>query len=206
MTDTTLTKLHLAEQQLKTAINLFISRHDRISAITLAGAADGILHGLVIKAGKQPFADYVISMSEAITNQTPSKTKIGKHINDQLKINSLKHMDQSDDESVVLDVDISALGAILKAIANHRALVPEPPDFIQTMLQWTWMFYDGKQIREDEPYEEPAGKNVMNWYTCGSDHLRETEAKLEKKRRQLRQQEKNTRSSNDALILRKPDT
>ena len=190
MADTTLTKLQLAEQQLETAIGLFVSRRDRVSAITLAGAADGILHGLVIKAGKQPFADYVIAMSEAMAGQTPSKAKIARHINDQLKINDLKHMDQDDDESVVLDVDISALGAILKAIANHHALVPEHPDFIKAMLQWAWMFYDGKQIREDEPYQEPAGKEVMNWYGARPEHLRKAEANLAKKVQSLKPQSK----------------
>ncbi len=186
MADTTLTKLQLAEQQLETAIGLFVSRRDRVSAITLAGAADGILHGLVIKAGKQPFADYVIAMSEAMAGQTPSKAKVARHINDQLKINDLKHMDQDDDESVVLDVDISALGAILKAIANHHALVPEHPAFIKAMLQWTWMFYDGKQIRQDEPYREPAGKDVMKWYGERPEHLRKAEANLAKKVQSLK--------------------
>lgn len=137
MADTTLTTLQIAEQQLETAIGLFVSRRDRVSAITLAGAADGIVHGLVIKAGKQPFADYVIAMTEATTGKTPSKAKVAKHINDQLKINNLKHMNQEDDESVSLDVDISALGSILKSIANHRVLVPEHPDFIKAMLQGT---------------------------------------------------------------------
>ena len=186
MADTKLSKLQLAEQQLETAVGLFISRRDRVSAITLAGAADGILHGLVIKAGKQPFADYVIAMSEAMAGQTPSKGKVAKHINDKLNINDLKHMDQDDDESVVLDVDISALGAILKAIANHHTLVPEHPEFIKAMLQWTWMFYDGKQIKEDEPYQEPAGKEVMKWYAERPEPLRKAEVNLAKRLQSLK--------------------
>lgn len=190
MADSTLTKLQLAELQLETAIGLFVSRRDRVSSITLAGAADGILHGLVLKAGKQPFADCVIAMSEAMAGQTPTKAKVARHINDQLKINDLKHMDQDDDEAVVLDVDISALGAILKAIANHHTLVPEHPEFITAMLQWTWMFYDGKKIREDEPYQEPAGKGVMRWYDTRPEHIRKAEAKLVKKLQSLKPQTK----------------
>jgi len=190
MADTSLTKLQLAELQLETAIGLFISRRDRISAITLAGAADGILHGLVIKAGKQPFADYVVAMSEATTGKTPSKAKAAKHINDQLMINNLKHMDENDDESVVLDIDVSALGAILKAIANHGTLVPEQPDFVKAMLQWAWMFYDGKQIKEDESYLEPAGKEVMKWYSARPEYLRKAEANLAKKLQSSRPRKK----------------
>lgn len=161
MADKTISKLALAQQQLETAIGLFVSRRDRLSAITLAGAADGILHGLVLKAGKQPFSDYAMGIREALSGETPAKAKFAKHINDQLNINDLKHMDAEDDDDVTLDPDISALGAILKAIANHHTLVPEHPDFITAMLQWTWMFYDGEKITEGEPYVKPAGEKIM---------------------------------------------
>ncbi len=164
MPDKTMSKLEVAQRQLETAIGLFVSRRDRISAITLAGAADGILHGLVLQAGKQPFSDYALGVYEALSKETPSKAKYAKHINDKLKINDLKHMDQGNPDVVILDPDISALGAILKAIANHHILVSEHPTFIKAMLQWTWMFYDGEKIREDEPFIEPAGKKVMEWY------------------------------------------
>lgn len=164
MAEKTLSKLALAQQQLETAIGLFVSRRDRISAISLAGAADGILHGLVLKAGKQPFADYAMGVREAMYGQTPAKAKFAKHINDHLNINDLKHMDEDDVEEVTLDTDLSALGAILKAIANHHQLVSEHPDFIKAMLQWTWMFYDGEKINEDKPYEKPAGEKLMQRY------------------------------------------
>ena len=57
MAETSITKLALARRKLETAIDPFVSRRDRVSATTFAGAADGILHGLVPKAGKEPFAD-----------------------------------------------------------------------------------------------------------------------------------------------------
>lgn len=175
------TKIVLAEKQLETAIGLFLSRRDRISAITLAGAADGILHGLVLKAGKQPFADYAIGVKEALTNETPAKAKYAKHINDTLKINDLKHMDEGASDEVDLDPDISALGAILKAIANHAQLVPEHPDFIKAMLQWAWMFYDGEKIREDEPYEKPVGEEIMQRYADRPERVKKMEARMAKK-------------------------
>ncbi len=151
MTEKTISKLALAQQQLETAIGLFVSRRDRISAISLAGAADGILHGLVLKAGKQPFADFALGVTEALSGQTPAKVKFAKHINDQLNINDLKHMDEIGPDEITFDPDLSALGAILKAIANHKELVPDEPDFIKAMLHWVWMFYDGEKITENEP-------------------------------------------------------
>ena len=181
MAETTTSKLALAQRQLETAIALFVSRRDRLSAITLAGAADGILHGLVLKAGKQPFSDYALGIREAMSGETPSKAKYAKHINDKLNINDLKHMYEGDADEVVLDIDISALGAILKAIANHHTLVPQHPPIINAMLQWTWMFYDGKQIKEDEPYVKPAVELVMKWYANRPEKIKRWEARFAKK-------------------------
>lgn len=180
MANQSLPKLELAQRQLETAIGLFVSRRDRVSAITLAGAADGILHGLVLKAGKQPFADYAMGVREALFGETPAKAKFAKHINDKLNINDLKHMDEADADAVTLDPDISALGAILKAIANHHTLVPEHPDFIKAMLQWTWMFYDGARITEDDPFTEPAGQKIMQAYGERPERIRKLEARYAK--------------------------
>lgn len=181
MAETTTSKLALAQQQLETAIGLFVSRRDRLSAITLAGAADGILHGLVLKAGKKPFSDYALGIREVMSGETPPKAKYAKHINDKLNINNLKHMDESDADEVILDIDISALGAILKAIANHHTLVPEHPPFINAMLQWTWMFYDGQQIKEDEPYVKPAGEQIMKRYSDRPEEVKSMEARFAKR-------------------------
>ena len=181
MTEITTNKLALAQQQLETAIGLFVGRRDRISAITLAGAADGILHGLVLKEGKQPFSDYALGVREALAKETPAKAKYAKHINDTLNINNLKHMDEGDGTELALDPDMSALGAILKAIANHNILVPEHPEFIKAMLQWTWMFFDGENIKEEEPYETPAGDQIMQWYKDRPEEIRKMEARFAKK-------------------------
>lgn len=181
MAEKTITKLALAQRQLETAIGLFVSRRDRISAISLAGAADGILHGLVLKAGKQPFADYAMGVREALSGQTPARAKFARHINDQLNINDLKHMDEEGTIEITFDPDLSALGAILKAIANHHQLVPEHPDFIKAMLQWTWMFYDGERITEEEPYVKPAGEKLTKRYLERSDEIKKMEARFAKK-------------------------
>lgn len=185
MAEQTLSKLALAERQLETAIGLFVSRRDRISALSLAGAADGILHGLVLKAGKQPFADYALGVTEALAGQTPAKAKFARHINDQLKINDLKHMDEGGPDEIAFDPDVSALGAILKAIANHKTLVPEHPDFIKAMLQWAWMFWDGEKITENEPYVEPAGQRLMKQYGERPEKIKEMEARFAKRYQEI---------------------
>ena len=79
MAKKTMTKLELAQRQLETAIGLFVSRRDRISAITLAGAADGILHGLVLKAGKQPFADYAMGVTKALSGALVHESELARN-------------------------------------------------------------------------------------------------------------------------------
>lgn len=176
MADETLSKLQIAQRQLETAIGLFISKRDRLSAITLAGAADGILHGLVLQAGKIPFSDYAMGIAEAMSGNTPAKAKYARHINDKLNINDLKHMDEAGAPEVTLDVDTSALGAILKAIANHHTLVSDHPEFIKAMLHWTWMFWDGTRLYEaDEPPPEPAGALMMKKYDARAAWVRDVE-------------------------------
>lgn len=181
MTEINTTKLAIAQQQLETAIGLFVSRRDRLSSITLAGAADGILHGLVLKEGKQPFSDYAMGVREALAKETPEKAKYAKHINDTLNINNLKHMDEDGATDVSIDPDMSALGAITKAIANHHLLVPEHPDFIKAMLHWIYMFYDGEKIKEDDPFEKPAGEKIIQLYTDRPDEIKKMEARIAKK-------------------------
>jgi len=48
------------------------------------------------------------------------------------------------------------------------------------------MFYDGKQIKEDEPYQEPAGKEVMKWHAERPEHLRKAEVNLAKRLQSLK--------------------
>jgi len=153
-----LTKFQIASRQLETAIGLFVSNGDRLAAITLAGAADGILHGLVLREGKVPFSDYALAIGQAESSgPTPPKRAFAKHINDTLNINVLKHMDPGDPDFVELDVTESAIGAIVKAIANYKMLaeVKNEPSYIVAMLAWLWSHDDGKTM---ERYEGRSAK------------------------------------------------
>jgi len=142
------TKFQIASRQLETAIGLFVSGRDRLSAISLAGAADSILHALVLKSGREPFVEYSRRVREALSGETPPKGKYTSHINTVLMINALKHMDENDPEDLELNVDECAVGAILKAVANYRKLVENDPDFIKAFFAWTWQNMNGPEIME----------------------------------------------------------
>jgi len=140
--------LHIATVQLTSAIGLFVSNRDRLSAITLAGAADAILHAMVLKAGKEPFVDYMVKIEEAKSGTTPPRGKMATHINNELGINALKHLNEDDADHIEIDIDQCALGAIAKAIANYKQVVDHEPDFIKAFYGWTWQNLDGKKMME----------------------------------------------------------
>lgn len=145
MTTQTYKKLTLAENQLETAIGLFVSGGDKFSVITLSGAADVILCRLVLNAGQENFTDFVIrrSCDDCLSNET--RASHGRQINDMFCINDLKHMDDGDDGYIVMDVDECALGAILKALANYVSIAGLEKDFVKGFLAWVRLNLDPKK-------------------------------------------------------------
>jgi hypothetical protein len=125
--------LDLAENQLRTAIMLFLTGQDLVSAITLAGAADVLLCQLVKDQGKENFTDHILKHEN-----NPEKTiqEIGKEVNDMFCINALKHMDSIDDNGVTMNLRENAVGAILKALPNYVELRSSDQDFVECFLFW----------------------------------------------------------------------
>ena len=77
----------------------------------------------------------------------------GKEINDVLRINALKHMDNNDDDYVEMDLDECALAAILKAVANYIDLAGREVDFIKAFLYWVKLNVDPEKFQNDESQE-----------------------------------------------------
>jgi hypothetical protein len=92
-------RLDLAANQLETAIGLFVGGHNKFSVITLAGAADGILSQLVKNKGEENFTETLLNKDD---DKNLTRGAMGKHVNDILFINALKHMDEHDDGYIVL--------------------------------------------------------------------------------------------------------
>lgn len=141
-TKKTYQRFQLAAKQLETAIMLFLTDQDRLSAITLAGAADVIFCELVNRDDKKNFTDI-------LTHEEGGERKredVGKEINDLLHINSLKHFDKGDCEYVNLDVNECAVGAILKALANYNMLDGKDDNLIIAFQYWVKMNLYKKNI------------------------------------------------------------
>jgi hypothetical protein len=129
-------KLDVASAQLKTAVLLFVTDQDRISSITLAGAADVILSQLLLNAGKPNFSDQLMKLDADKTGVIPNRSEHGRAVNDMLMINALKHMDSGDDEYVEMDLFVSSMATVAKAVANYVALCGDDVDFVHAFKLW----------------------------------------------------------------------
>ena len=138
MTDSTYSRIHIGCKQLETAINLLISNVDPFSAITLAGAADSIFIELVRRACKKDFANTVQEVSQQKGGNTPALEAIRSDMNKVLGINTVKHFDKKDSDPISLNAEESAVGAILKAMANLKLIQPNDPAYVKDMLLWCW--------------------------------------------------------------------
>jgi hypothetical protein len=138
----TYSRFELAENQLETAIGLFVSGGDRFSVITLAGAADVILCRLVLNSGDENFTDVLIRQSgeECLSNE--NRASHGRQINDTVHINDLKHMETGEDGYVVMDAEECAVAAILKALANCVKIVGHERNYIKAFLAWVRLNWD----------------------------------------------------------------
>jgi hypothetical protein len=142
------TKLDVATEQLRSAVMLFCSGRDRFSAITLAGAADVILSQLLLNSGKENFSDSLMRAEAESTGVLPERAAHGRAVNDMLMINALKHMDPGDDGYIEMDVRVSALATVAKAVANYVSLTGDEPDFVQAFKLWARIFVP-KGLDED---------------------------------------------------------
>ena len=120
-------KSDVAVVQLTQAIELFLQQ-DFICSLTLAGAAESILVGLVVSEGKRPSHEVsydlmrtfraVLDLDPAIEQQ--SKSSIFKVWNSGR--NRLKHHDQSDEEDFQMNDCDEAYWMIRRALRNAASL------------------------------------------------------------------------------------
>ena len=138
-------RFQLAASQLETAIMLFLTGIDKLSAITLAGAADVILCELVNREGKKNFTDLLHEKE----NGQRDREEIGTEINNLLCINALKHFDKGDVDYIEIDVNECAIATILKALANYNMLDGKNDSLIIAFRYWVRVNLDPKKYNLD---------------------------------------------------------
>jgi hypothetical protein len=114
-------QIEAAERQLDRAISLFISEHDYLCAITLAGAADGILGEALKNKGQMNSGEILKGvMKDTFLPQLSHKEISDQHLN---KIrNSLKHTTEDHNKVIEHPMDIEAVQVIVRAILNYGFL------------------------------------------------------------------------------------
>jgi len=144
-------KVTVATGQLETTIRLFLTDGcDMFSAVTLAGAAGGILSQLVLDAGKRPFVDYSIKLYDLLKlGPTVTRSALMTHINKILFINALKHHDPGRDEFVEFDVEEAALAAILKAVTDYKTLTGTETKAMKAFLTWCYLNLESTEIMDN---------------------------------------------------------
>jgi hypothetical protein len=139
-------RLDLAARQLETAVWLFLEGRDRFSVITLAGAASGILTQLVLKAGKQPFADYGRLIAKEHTGIEPQRSKYIREVNLRFSIDLLKHHAANDPLTIDLDEQQAAEDAVTRALCDYIELCGQEVPFAKAFLHYTWVTRNGPEV------------------------------------------------------------
>ena len=129
----TLTKLEIAEHQLKRALLLFLNGSDYVSAITLAGAAEEILGKLREGCGENHalgnFVSGCVGVGRAVFNEDwpPSLfADMANHFR-----NGLKHITDGSPMTIPREAAVEILD---RAIENYWALTGnELPEMLQFM-------------------------------------------------------------------------
>jgi hypothetical protein len=138
MAKVTYHRLYVATRQLETAVAFFLSGRDYYSAITLAGAASGILSQLVMNQGHENFLDYSRRVYNVFSGFTPPRKKFEKHIKDRMGINALKHHSPTDPPSIDLDVELAAEQAVTRAVVDYIELKGQQDPFVIAFLNRLW--------------------------------------------------------------------
>jgi hypothetical protein len=141
------TKVQLAQIQLTEAIKYFLDEN-YIPCITLAGASEEILRGLLTSKGEVSITDASIKHIEIVKQETGLELMGGMTKNEIFKQwnktrNILKHHDAHDAEGVELHPFNDAYMMIRRGLSNAKGLaieIPNSQDFEN------WMIADALRI------------------------------------------------------------
>ena len=124
--DTQINKSEIAQTQLKEAIALFLDKNF-LCAITLAGAAEAILAGLLNSRGEHSVVEASFKSIQTIREAT-GLTIMGNRQKNEIfnqwntARNTLKHHNNKDEEAVTINLFDEAYWMIKRALANTSKL------------------------------------------------------------------------------------
>ena len=127
------TQIEAAERQLDRAISLFLIEKDYISAVTLAGAAEGILGEALKKTRKLFFYGILrLVLKKTFLSIFNTEEKLDQHLNGIR--NSLKHFDGDMNKQIEHAMDLEAIQMIVRAVGSYglltKEVTPKSPEFV----------------------------------------------------------------------------
>jgi hypothetical protein len=133
-------KREIAVAQLETALQLFLQSGDRLSVLTLAGAAEEILGKELEALGGTTALSTVQAATAAVARALQGKTispKAVAMIANRAR-NAVKHLDASGPQTVWMDPEEEAREMLDRATTNYYRLTEDQTDL---MGQFLWKVY-----------------------------------------------------------------
>ena len=119
--DVKLHKLEIAKRQLELSAELYFSDADYLAVITLAGAAEEVLGGLLRRTGSVAMIDYFVSLDRELTGGRDFGAA-GKEVNRAR--NAVKHARDSEEDELNAEPG-EAIAMLGRAVVNYVLLTKE---------------------------------------------------------------------------------
>ena len=117
-------RIELAVEQLDIALSLFLNNESFVSALTLAGAAEEILGKALQRKAEQNSLDWKYENTEwwwtELHDKPLSRKEFAEHENRARNV--AKHIGESNEITVTVDLEDAALWMIVRACDNYRRL------------------------------------------------------------------------------------
>ena len=131
---TTLSQIEIAVHQLEKSISLFINEKDFICAITLAGAADGILGGLLKRYGKKTTHDRHKEILRKYNHGLTDKELNDLHLN--MVRNEFKHVKRDEHETKDYALETESILYITRGVSNYILIQQELTVIMAEFINW----------------------------------------------------------------------
>lgn len=126
-------KTDIARREIETAIDLFLSDRDFISALNLAGAAEDILGALLRRKGEKPMLEQLHEWYQDTTNTKIAFGEFARKAN--LGRNTLKHATDAD-EDVIEIFRWEAVQMLMRALYNWQKFGQRPTARMLEFIRW----------------------------------------------------------------------
>ena len=131
---TTLSQIEIAVHQLEKSISFFINEKDFICAITLAGAADGILGGLLKRQGKETTHDQHKDALRKYNHGLTDKEINDLHLN--MVRNDFKHVTREENETKDYALETESILYITRGVSNYILIKRELTTKMIEFINW----------------------------------------------------------------------